>query len=52
MTVAADMLASTGRLFDAPDVYDVPPYVVAALGAALTTSGLLKNAIELLDQPD
>jgi hypothetical protein len=26
----------------------MPPYVVAALAAALTTSGLLKDAIELI----
>jgi hypothetical protein len=52
MRVAADMLARTGRCLNAPDVYDVPPYAVAALGAALTTSGLLKDAIALVDGSD
>jgi hypothetical protein len=50
--VAADMLARTGALFDAPDVYDMPPYVVAAVGAVLTTGGLIKGALDLLDAPD
>jgi hypothetical protein len=48
MMVAADMLARTGALFDAPDVYDMPPHVVAAVGATLTTSGLLKDAVDLI----
>jgi len=50
--MVADMLARTGALFDAPDDYDVPPHVVAALGAVLTTSGLIKDALDLIDGPD
>jgi hypothetical protein len=48
MMIAADMLARTGAPFDAPDVYDMPPHVVAALGAVLTTSGMLEDAIALI----
>jgi hypothetical protein len=48
MVVAADMLARSGNLMRAPDVYALPPDVVAAAGAMLITSGLLKDAIALL----
>lgn len=48
LTIAADMLARTGRCLRVPDIYHFPAYVVAALAAALTTSGLLRNAVEIL----
>jgi predicted metal-dependent phosphoesterase TrpH len=52
MTVAADMLARAGRCLNATDVYDMPPHVIAAVGATLATSGLLKDAIAILDDPN
>ena len=48
MRVAADMLARTGHVLKAPDVYDFPPHVVAAVGAVLTTSGLLGDAVKIV----
>ena len=51
MIVAADMLARSGNLMRVPDIYALPPDVVAAVGAVLTTSGLLKDAIAILDTP-
>ena len=48
MRVAADMLARTGLCLNAPDAYDFPPYVVAAVGAVLTTSGLLGDAVKIV----
>ena len=51
MIVAADMLARSGNLMRVPDIYALPPDVVAAVGAVLTTSGLLKDAIAILDAP-
>jgi hypothetical protein len=52
MIIAADMLARSGNLMRVPDVYALPPDVIAALGAALTTSGLLKEAVELLEDAE
>ena len=48
MRVAADMLARAGLVLKAPDVYDFPPFVVAALGTVLTTSGLLPDAVKIV----
>ena len=48
MRVAANMLARTGHCLKAPDLYDVPPYVVAAVGGALMTSGLLPEAVKIV----
>jgi hypothetical protein len=52
MILAADMLARSGNLMRVPDVYDLPPDVIAAAGAMLVTSGLVKNASELFASQD
>jgi hypothetical protein len=52
MTVAADMLARTGCCLDTPDAYDIPPDVVAVVAATLATSGLLKDAVAIISDPD
>jgi hypothetical protein len=52
MVVAADMLARSGSLMRVPDVYALPPDVIAAAGAMLVTSGLLNDAKDLLFGPD
>lgn len=50
MTVAADMLVRTGRSFDAPDIYDMPPYVVA-LSAPSSPAGCSRTPSRLSRTP-
>jgi hypothetical protein len=45
MVLAADMLARSGALRRVPDVYALPPDVIAAAGAMLGTSGLLNKRL-------
>jgi hypothetical protein len=42
------MLARSGSLMRVPDVYALPPDVIAAAGAMLVTSGLFNDAKDLL----
>jgi hypothetical protein len=52
MILAADMLARTGALMQAPDPHDIPPDVVAITAAMLMTSGLINDARQLMTDAD
>jgi hypothetical protein len=47
--VAAEMLARTGALFNAPEVYDMPVHRRRLWALFLNTSGLLEDALALID---
>ena len=52
LLTGAELLVRTQSCLKSTDVYDIPPQVVAVVGATLLTSGMLNDATKIITDDD